>query len=103
MKREPLAYKIRPKNLEEFYGQEHLVGKNKPLAVAIKNKHLFSFVLWGSPGVGKTTLARIYDNVLNARFYELSAVTASKDDIRRIVAHGTLESSIEQPKVLFLD
>jgi len=103
MKTEPLAYKIRPKNLEEFYGQEHLVGKNKPLAVAIKNKHLFSFILWGPPGVGKTTLARIYANALNTQFYELSAVSASKDDIRRIVAHETLESSNEQPKVLFLD
>ena len=52
---EPLASKIRPKKLAEFVGQEHLVGPNKPLAIAIKEKHVFSFMLWGPPGVGKTT------------------------------------------------
>lgn len=82
---EPLASKIRPKNLKDFMGQEHLVGKGKPLQVAIEKKHLFSFILWGPPGVGKTTLARIYANALNAEFFELSAVSAGKDDIRKIV------------------
>ena len=57
---EPLASKIRPKNLDEFVGQEHLVGEGKPIRIAILQKHLFSFILWGPPGVGKTTLAKIY-------------------------------------------
>jgi putative ATPase len=96
---EPLAAKIRPESLDEFVGQEHLVGPGKPLRVAIEQKHLFSFILWGPPGVGKTTLARIYARSLDAELYELSAVSAGKDDIRAIVDSGTLL----KPKILFLD
>jgi putative ATPase len=96
---EPLAVRIRPKNLDEFIGQEHLVGDGKPLRIAIHEKHLFSFVLWGPPGVGKTTLARIYAESLHAVFFELSAVAAGKDDIRKIAATDTEG----KPKVLFLD
>ncbi len=95
---QPLADKIRPKDLDEFCGQEHLVGVNKPLRVAIAKKHLFSFVLWGPPGVGKTTLARIYVKALQAQLFELSAVSAGKDDIRKIIA-----TKADKPKVLFLD
>ena len=95
---EPLAVKLRPQNLDQFVGQEHLVGQNKPLRVAIENRHQFSFVLWGPPGVGKTTLAKIYANALGAELFELSAVSAGKDDIRKIVAHKT-----DKQKILFLD
>jgi len=98
---EPLASKIRPKNLKDFIGQEHLVAEGKPLRIAIEKKHLFSLIFWGPPGVGKTTLARIYAEALDADFYELSAVSAGKDDIREIV---NKESSTEgRPKILFLD
>jgi putative ATPase len=96
---EPLASKIRPKTLKGFVGQEHLVGEDKPLNIAIKQKHLFSFILWGPPGTGKTTLAKIYANSLDAHLYELSAVSAGKADIRKIIA----EDTGEQSKILFLD
>lgn len=82
---EPLASKIRPKALEEFVGQEHLVGQNKPLREAIEGKHLFSFILWGPPGSGKTTLARMYANALDAEFHELSAVDSGKEDIKEVL------------------
>lgn len=90
---EPLASKIRPKTLEEFVGQEHLVGPGNPskklragpLREAIEGKHLFSFILWGPPGSGKTTLARLYAQALDAEFHEISAVDSGKDDIKAIL------------------
>jgi putative ATPase len=97
---EPLASRIRPHTLEEYVGQSHLVGEGKPFRIAIENGHVFSFVLWGPPGTGKTTLARIYANAINAEFYELSAVSAGKDDIRKLIAANSLDP---RPKVLFLD
>lgn len=123
---EPLAHRIRPRDLSEYVGQEHLVGKGKPLRLAIEQGHVFSFVLWGTPGTGKTTLARIYANAINAEFYELSAVSAGKDDIRKIVEQskqvkgtrqdegslfasetkdgsGNPQATRERPRVLFLD
>lgn len=97
---EPLASQIRPNTLNEFIGQTHLVGKNKPLRVAIEKQHLFSMIFWGPPGVGKTTLAKIYTQALNAVFYELSAVSAGKADIKKIVEAS---QNALQPAVLFLD
>ncbi len=97
---EPLANKIRPQHLSEFVGQKHLVGDGKPLRLAIEQKHIFSFILWGTPGTGKTTLARIYANAVKADFYELSAVSAGKEDIRKIIAKPRQG---DDPKILFLD
>jgi putative ATPase len=99
---EPLAAKIRPQSLDDVVGQEHLVGPGKPLRVAIEKKHLFSFILWGPPGTGKTTLARIYARALDAELHELSAVSAGKDDIRKIV-EAKRGGMFDKPVVLFLD
>jgi len=97
---EPLANKIRPADLGEYIGQKHLVGEDKPLRIAIEQGHIMSFVLWGPPGTGKTTLARIYSNALSADLFELSAVSAGKDDIRKIVKNPMNDG---RPRVLFLD
>lgn len=96
----PLANRLRPKNLSEFVGQRQLVGEGKPLRLAVENAHVFSYILWGPPGVGKTTLARIYADAINAEFFELSAVSAGKNDIRKLIDKP---SDGNRPKVLFLD
>jgi putative ATPase len=98
---EPLASKIRPNSLDEIIGQQHLIGEGKPIRIATEQKHLFSFILWGPPGVGKTTISRIYAKSIDAECFELSAVSTGKDDIRKIVE--THHGMFEKPKILFLD
>mgnify|MGYP006283373959 CR=1 FL=1 len=97
---QPLAHKIRPESLDDYIGQKHLVGEGKPLRQAIEKQHLFSYVLWGPPGVGKTTLARIYAQAFDAELRQMSAVSAGKADIREFIK---LDRFFDQPKVLFLD
>lgn len=96
---EPLAHRMRPQTLDDFVGQAHLVGAGKPLRTAIEARHALSCILWGPPGVGKTTLARIYASALGASLFELSAVSAGKADVARIVQTDVGDV----PKALFLD
>ncbi len=96
---QPLASLLRPKNLDEFIGQSHLVGEGKPLRKLIESKQFFSMIFWGPPGVGKTTLAKIIAKETDAQIFELSAVSASKDDIKKIIA----QARPIQRVILFLD
>lgn len=93
----PLADLLRPTDLASYYGQSHLVGPGGPLAQVAKTGNLSSMIFWGPPGCGKTTLARIIASSVNAQFHYLSAVSAKKDDIKRIVDSATAKT------VLFLD
>lgn len=82
----PLADRIRPRNLDEYLGQEHIVGPDKLLLKAIKSGNIFSMIFWGPPGVGKTTLARIIANDLEVEFLEYSAVTTGIAELKKIFA-----------------
>ena len=81
----PLADRMRPGNLKEFVGQEHLVGPNKILQRLVENKELVSLILWGPPGVGKTTLASIVAQSVDAHFVSFSAVLSGVKDIREVI------------------
>jgi putative ATPase len=93
----PLADRIRPQSLDQFVGQKHLVGKNKPIRLAIDQDKIFSMIFWGPPGCGKTTLARIIARQTGSEFKSLSAVSAGKDDVRKIVNYAQDE---DQQKLL---
>ena len=100
-KREPLAYRMRPKNLDEFFGQEHLVGTGKPLRVAIENRNLpASIIFWGPPGCGKTTLAKLISRLTDSDFVEMSAVSAGKEDVKTAIQRARL---FHKRTILFLD
>jgi putative ATPase len=98
----PLADRIRPQTLKEFVGQEHLVGKNRPIALAVEKGQIHSMIFWGPPGCGKTTLARAIANEIDARFFQLSAVSAGKDDVRKVVDLAK-KTGAQEKTVLFLD
>src|SRR3989304_7324101 len=81
----PLAERVRPKNISEFCGQSALLGEGKPLRLMIENDTLNSFILWGAPGTGKTTIAKIIAEQTNSEFHQLSAVSSGVKDIRSII------------------
>ncbi len=104
IKKEPLAYRMRPKSLEEFFGQEDIVGNGKLLYRMIKADRITSVILYGPPGTGKTSLARIIANTTRANFEKLNAVTAGVADIKRIVADTQNQIlNPNQKTVLFVD
>lgn len=101
---QPLAARLRPATIDEFIGQTHLLGKDKPLRKAIAQGILHSMILWGPPGTGKTTLAQLMAERVQARFEKLSAVFAGVKDIRAIVEDAKLaRAQTHQPTILFVD
>src|SRR3989337_2001681 len=101
---QPLASRMRPRNINEFIGQEHLLGSGKPLRRAIENKVLHSMILWGPPGSGKTTLARLLAASVNACVESISAVLAGVKDIREVVVRAKNNRATKnQPTILFVD
>ena len=99
----PLAERCRPKNLDEFRGQEKLVGEGKPLRSMIESDTLSSIILWGPPGTGKTTLAKIISISTNSEFYRINAVSSGVKDIRQIIEHAKENQFHEKRTVLFID
>jgi putative ATPase len=101
---QPLAERLRPKGLEEFCGQEHLVGKNAVLRNVVESGNVPSFILWGPPGVGKTTLAGIIANTLKRPFYQLSAVHSGVKEVRETIEKAKKQQFFNQPNpILFID
>ncbi len=98
-----LAYRMRPQNLEEFFGQEHLVRKGGIIQRMIEGDSLFSMILWGPPGSGKTTLAYIISKETKADFHALSAVTTGKNDLLGIVRTASQNKKSNTKTVLFID
>src|SRR5512144_3395086 len=86
----PLAERMRPRTFDEFVGQEELLGPGKPLRVAIERHLLQSIILWGPPGTGKTTLARLIAHVTRAHFISFSAVLAGIKEIKAVMAEAEL-------------
>jgi putative ATPase len=99
----PLAERLRPATLDQFFGQQHLVGPDKPLAKLAEAGRLHSMVLWGPPGTGKTTLAKLLATRAGARWVSLSAVLSGVKDVRRAVEEAQAARNLGESTVLFVD
>jgi putative ATPase len=101
---QPLAERLRPRHLDDFIGQEHLVGDGAILRKMIESGNISSLILWGPPGVGKTTLARIIANTLERPFYTLSAINSGVKDIRDVIEKAEKQQFFNRPNpILFID
>lgn len=103
MTRIPLAEQMRPTTLDEVIGQTHLLDDGEILKKIVKNKQPVSLILWGPPGTGKTTLARIIAREVEAEFIELSAVTSGKKDVEKVVEHARQNWNLQIRTILFVD
>jgi len=103
LKLQPLAARLRPNNIDDCVGQEHLLGKGKPLRLAIEKGVLHSMIFWGPPGAGKTTLAIILAKHAKARFEKISAVFSGVKDIRAVVDRAQKAREMKQATILFVD
>src|SRR3954452_4598744 len=99
----PLADRMRPRTLDEFVGQEHILGPGKPLRVQIERDDAGSIIFWGPPGVGKTTLAKIIANVTKADFIEFSAVLAGIKEIKQVMADAQKARDMGTRTIIFVD
>lgn len=103
MSRVPLAEEMRPRSLDEVVGQTHLLAEGEILRQIVAKKEPVSLILWGPPGTGKTTLARIIAKELEAEFIELSAVTSGKKDVEKVVEHARQNWNLKLRTILFVD
>lgn len=103
MQRIPLAERMRPTNLDEVIGQSHLLDTGEILRQIVRKKEPVSLILWGPPGSGKTTLARIIAQEVEAEFIELSAVTSGKKDVEKVVEHARQNWNLQIRTILFVD
>lgn len=103
MNNRPLAERLRPETLESVIGQEHLIADGKIIREIIANKQPVSLILWGPPGSGKTTLARIIARETDAEFIELSAVTSGKADVTKVIEHAKQNRRLGMRTILFVD
>lgn len=100
----PLAERLRPKNLDEFFGQSHLVGKGKPIRTMLESGRVASMILWGPPGCGKTTLARLIASNVEAEFIPFSAVTSGVAEIKKIMIQAEEQRTLYQRRIIvFVD